>query len=118
MSEFLRISWSIVIYILRLNDFRKHHKNWDDKNIRKELNDIDKIRVDIALKSEKKCRKLQTGVVPYVPDDVQRYGREIWRQKSLLKIDYSTSKEIKHQETSKTDTGSSEAVEGSCVEKI
>ena len=60
----------------RLDNFRRNHHNWDEKRIGNELNQIDKTRVGIALQSEKKCRKLCTGVVPYAPDDIQCFGRE------------------------------------------
>ena len=61
----------------RLKTFRKQHKKWGDKVKRDKLNRIDKIRVQLALKAEEKCRQIRAGVVPYAPDDVQRYGKEI-----------------------------------------
>ena len=43
----------------------------------KELNNIDQLRQQIVLEAERRCRKLKTCQVPFAPDDVQLYGRQI-----------------------------------------
>ena len=42
-----------------------------------ELATLDRIQYKIVLRAERKCRKLRTDQVPFAPDDVQRYGKEI-----------------------------------------
>lgn len=39
-----------------------------NKHMRRELNQLDKIRVDASLLAESKCRKLKTGNVPWSPE--------------------------------------------------
>ena len=41
-----------------------------------ELNKFDNICTKLELRAEK-CRKLKTGEVPYAPENVQKYGKEI-----------------------------------------
>ena len=43
----------------------------------KKLNQIDQLRKHIVLKAKRKCCKLKTGQVPFTPDNVQLYGRQI-----------------------------------------
>ena len=38
---------------------------------------LDRLRSEIVLRAERKCRKLRTGQVPFAPEEVQRYGMEI-----------------------------------------
>ena len=42
-----------------------------------ELNKLDNLRTQMMLRVERKCQEIKTGEVPYSPDDVQRYGKEI-----------------------------------------
>ena len=41
------------------------------------LEEVDAIQTKIVLKSERKCRKQRTGLVPFSPDDVQYFGQLI-----------------------------------------
>jgi hypothetical protein len=40
-----------------------------------EFEQIDQLLTNIVIRAEKKCRKLKTGEVPYVPTHVQKYGQ-------------------------------------------
>lgn len=60
----------------RLVKVRKEINRGCTKGIGEKLNQIDQIRKKIVLKA-KKCQKVKTGRVPYVPEEVQLYGRHI-----------------------------------------
>ena len=61
----------------RLVQLRKKLHKQDPEVIKAELETLDRIRTNIVLRAERKCRKFKTGQVPYSPEDVQRYGKEI-----------------------------------------
>ena len=43
----------------------------------RELNKIDELRTQLVLRAERKCRKLKNGKGSFLPDNVQRHGKEI-----------------------------------------
>ena len=61
----------------RLVTLRQRMYTQDPDITRAELATLDRIRIEIVLRAERKCRKLKTGQVPYAPEDVQRHGKEI-----------------------------------------
>ena len=61
----------------RLVHLRKRMHIQDPDVTMAELATLDIIRMEIVLKAERKCQKLKTGQVPYAPNTVQRYGKEI-----------------------------------------
>ena len=63
--------------INKLAKLRKNEYQWSRACINKELDEIDAVQISIALKAEKKCRKIKTGQVPFALNEVQQYGKEI-----------------------------------------
>ena len=64
--------------VQRIVDVRKVIESGTTETVMDELNEIDNLRTNIVLIAERKCRKLKTGKLPYAPDNVQKYGRQIW----------------------------------------
>ena len=61
----------------RLNNIRKKTNGEPTNEMIKEIEEIDRIRTEILLKSERKCRKINNGTIAYSPEDVQKYGQLI-----------------------------------------
>ena len=63
--------------VQRIVDVQKVIESGTTETVMDELNEIDNLQKNIVLTAERKCWKLKTGKVPYAPDDVQKYGRQI-----------------------------------------
>ena len=61
----------------RLLNFRRQASNMSKTERQHEIDQIDASRLKVMLVTEKKCWRLQTGQVPYVPNEIQRYRQEI-----------------------------------------